>query len=201
MVNEQLKKLINESDDFVNKEHIEEEQEVSWIDAQSKLSDDEKLTILKWVARYYYSDEFKSLVKKFSDKCKDIDEDTRKCVRYREKTEANYSFLDRCIVYIDAMKEVQKETANETFKNYLQARIDAQDSMVINKKGSVAIAEWVEVLVDSPIFTDTDLFKAQKEIYISIDAFMKYTVSLYDMKWKLDNNKEKTKGNQYQPYE
>jgi hypothetical protein len=42
---------------------------------------------------------------------------------------------------MDAIKEVQKKTGNDTFRNYLQARIDAQDSMIINKKGSVAVAE------------------------------------------------------------
>lgn len=200
MIEDQVKQLIHESDALVNQEQAEEEQEVSWIDAQKNLSDDEKLTALKWVAKYYYSDEFKQLVKEFSDKCKIIDEEIREVVYNRTKTEANHSFLDRCVVYMEAIKEVQEKTANEIFKNYLQARMDAQDSIILNKKWSIVVAEWIELLVDSPIFTDTDLLKAKKEIYISLDAFMKYLVSLYDMKGKLDKQ-EKSQDNPYQPYE
>lgn len=180
-VEDQLKQLIQESEEFVSQEQ-QEEQEVSWVESQTKLSDEEKLTVLKSVARYYYSDEFKSLVKEFSDKCTSIDEEIREVVYNRTKTEATASFLDRCVIYIDALKDVKKKTTNETFKNYLQARIDALDSIIVNKKGSVAIAENVELLVDSPIFTSVDLLKATKEIYVSVDAFMKYLVSLYDMK-------------------
>jgi hypothetical protein len=47
MIEDQLKQLIQESDALVNQVQSEEEQEVSWIDRQSKLSDDEKLNILK----------------------------------------------------------------------------------------------------------------------------------------------------------
>jgi DNA polymerase II small subunit/DNA polymerase delta subunit B len=187
MIEEQLIKLIQDADELVKRQELLDEQEeieeeVSWIDAQTKLSEEEKLTVLKSVARYYYSDEFKSLVKDFSDKCTSIDEKIRETVRERKKTEATASFIDRCVVYMDVTEEIKNKTANQTFKNYLQARIDSLDSMIVSKKGVVAVTKNVELLVDTPIFTDVDLLKAQKEIYISVDAFMKYLVSLYDVK-------------------
>lgn len=198
-VEDQLKKIAEEAEAFVNSESLEEEREVGWIESQHNLSDEEKLAVLKDVARYYFSDEFKSLVKEFSSKIQEVDKEIRSLIVKRKKTESTRSFVDRCLVYIEAIEEIKAKTTSEVFKNYLQARIDSFDSMMTNKKGSVAVAETVEVLVDSPIFSDVDMLKAKKEIYISVDAFMKYVVSIYDYK-KLMEKKEKQEDNPHQPY-
>ena len=198
-VEDQIKKIAEEAEAFVNSEPLEEEREVGWIETQHNLSDEEKLAVLKDVARYYFSDEFKSLVKEFSSKIPEVDKEIRSLIVKRKKTESTRSFVDRCLVYIEAIEEIKAKTTSEVFKNYLQARIDSFDSMMTNKKGSVAVAETVEVLVDSPIFSDVDMLKAKKEIYISVDAFMKYVVSIYDYK-KLMEKKEKQEDNPHQPY-
>ena len=198
-VEDQIKKIAEEAEAFVNSEPLEEEREVGWIESQHNLSDEEKLAVLKDVARYYFSDEFKSLVKEFSSKIPEVDKEIRSLIVKRKKTESTRSFVDRCFVYIEAIEEIKAKTTSEVFKSYLQARIDSFDSMMTNKKGSVAVAETVEVLVDSPIFSDVDMLKAKKEIYISVDAFMKYVVSIYDYK-KLMEKKEKQEDNPHQPY-
>lgn len=198
-VEDQIKKIAEEAEAFVNSEPLEEEREVGWIETQHNLSDEEKLAVLKDVARYYFSDEFKSLVKEFSSKIPEVDKEIRSLIVKRKKTESTRSFVDRCLVYIEAIEEIKAKTTSEVFKNYLQARIDSFDSMMTNKKGSVAVAETVEVLVDSPIFSDVDMLKAKKEIYISVDAFMKYVISIYDYK-KLMEKKEKQEDNPHQPY-
>lgn len=198
-VEDQIKKIAEEAEAFVNSEPIEEEREVGWIESQHNLSDEEKLAVLKDVARYYFSDEFKSLVKEFSSKIPEVDKEIRSLIAKRKKTESTRSFVDRCLVYIEAIEEIKAKTTSEVFKSYLQARIDSFDSMMTNKKGSVAVTETVEVLVDSPIFSDVDMLKAKKEIYISVDAFMKYVISIYDYK-KLMEKKEKQEDNPHQPY-
>lgn len=198
-VEDQIKKIAEEAEAFVNPEPIEEEREVGWIESQHNLSDEEKLAVLKDVARYYFSDEFKSLVKEFSSKIPEVDKEIRSLIAKRKKTESTRSFVDRCLVYIEAIEEIKVKTTSEVFKSYLQARIDSFDSMMTNKKGSVAVTETVEVLVDSPIFSDVDMLKAKKEIYISVDAFMKYVISIYDYK-KLMEKKEKQEDNTHQPY-
>lgn len=198
-VEDQIKKIAEEAEAFVNSEPLEEEREVGWIESQHNLSDEEKLAVLKDVARYYFSDEFKSLVKEFSSKIPEVDKEIRSLIAKRKKTESTRSFVDRCLVYIEAIEEIKAKTTSEVFKSYLQARIDSFDSMMTNKKGSVAVTETVEVLVDSPIFSDVDMLKAKKEIYISVDAFMKYVISIYDYK-KLMEKKEKQEDNPHQPY-
>lgn len=198
-VEDQIKKIAEEAEAFVNSEPLEEEREVGWIESQHNLSDEEKLAVLKDVARHYFSDEFKSLVKEFSSKIPEVDKEIRSLIAKRKKTESTRSFVDRCLVYIEAIEEIKAKTTSEVFKSYLQARIDSFDSMMTNKKGSVAVTETVEVLVDSPIFSDVDMLKAKKEIYISVDAFMKYVISIYDYK-KLMEKKEKQEDNPHQPY-
>lgn len=195
---EELEKLSKEAEDLIqNSLDEEDDDDVSWVDKQRKLSDEEKLECLKNVTRYYLSDEFRSIVSKFKSKILEEDEKIREIVQNRTKTEANHSFIDRCNTYNDALSEIALDVSNNIFKWYLEARIDSNDSMIINKKGSVMIADGVELLVDSPIFSDVDLIKSKKEIYNSIEAFLKYTIAIYDYQWIINKKED----NPHQPYE
>ncbi len=195
---EELEKLSIEAENLIqNNLDEEDEDDVSWIDKQKKLSDEEKLECLKSVARYYLSEEFRWIVSKYKSKIIEEDEKIREIVHNRKKTEANFSFIDRCDTYNDALSEIAIDVTNDIFRWYLEARIDSNDSMIINKKWSVMIADGVELLVDSPIFSNVDLIKARKEIYNSIEAFLKYTIAIYDYQWIVNKKDE----NPHQPYE
>ena len=132
-VEDQLKLLAQETD-------VEENDEVEnpWIDAESKLSDDEKLEKLKDLARYANSNEFKSLRRKYKDLLQLVKEEIRKKAYARTETKAEKSVLDEYVVIANTIREIAEDVTNLTFKDYLlKGRVESYDSAIINKKGNV----------------------------------------------------------------
>lgn len=172
---EQLKAIVDET------VVVEEETEVSWIVEQEKLSDDEKMIKLKELAEYAQSEEFKNLISKFKDKITVVQNDIRETALSREEAKANKSILDEYIVAYNATKEILDETTCETYKKYLESRMEALDSAIVKKRGIVERGDMA-INFDMPIFTEIDLMKEQATIYNSVEQFLKYCISIYDFK-------------------
>jgi hypothetical protein len=191
-VMEQLKQLAKET-------VVEEEVEVSWIVSQEKLSDDEKMIKLKELASYVQSEEFKSLVSKFSEKVIEVQKEIRKIAFKREEAKVIKSILDEYVVAYGATEEIQKETTCETYKNYLASRMEALESAILKKRGIVERGDMA-INFDMPIFTEIDLLKEKATIYNSVEQFLKYCISIYDFKGIMERKNKNEDQNPHQPY-
>jgi hypothetical protein len=192
MIEEQLKKLVEE-------EVQEEEVQASWIVEQEKLSDDEKMIKLKELAEYAQSDEFKALVAKFKEKATEVQKRIKELAFTREEAKANKSILDEYVVALSVTSEIHEQTTCETYKNYLTSRMEAIESAIVNKRGIVE--RWdMAINFDMPIFTEIDLLKEATSVYISVEQFLKYCISIYDFKGIMERKNRKSEENEHQPY-
>lgn len=194
----QLKQLVDEAQTEAHEDN--EEVEVSWIVEQEKLSDDEKLVILKELATYSVSNEFKSLVAEFKSKIPVIHKEILETAISREETKAIHSILDEYVVSLKATKEITEATTCKTLKEYLlKARCEAFESAIINKKGIVERGDMA-VHFDMPVFTEIDMMKEKATIYNSVEQFLKFCISIYDYKGIMDRKNPKIEDNVHQPY-
>lgn len=194
----QLKQLVDETvtDDTEENDEVE----VSWIVEQSKLSDDEKLAKLKELAVYSLSDEFKTLVKQFKDKIPQLHADILNIAKTRTETKATKSILDEYIASLEATQEIVEATTCQILKEYLiKARCEAFESAIVNKKGIVERWEMA-VHFDMPVYSEIDIIKEKASVYISVEQFLKYCISIYDYKWIMERKNGKEEDNPHQPY-
>jgi hypothetical protein len=187
---------------------VEENEEVEnpWIVAEQALSDEEKLTKLKDLARYANSDEFSILKDKFALRLESLRAEIRELAYSRVKCEATKSVLDEYVVIIKALEEIAEEVTNETFKEYLLlSRLVSYESAVVNKKGHVVRGQS-EMPFDMPIYTEIDMLKEKASMYHSIEALIGFLMSTYDIAnimdgiRKLRADKKKESENEHQPY-
>jgi hypothetical protein len=178
---------------------VEEEIEVSWIVEQENLSDDEKMIKLKELVEYAQSKEFKALIKKFDKKVTDVQSEIRKIAFSREESKANKSILDEYVVAYEATKEILKESTNEIYKKYLESRLEALESAILKKRGVVERGDMA-IHFDMPIFTEIDLLKEKASVYISVEQFLKYCISIYDFKGIMERKSKTEDENPHQPY-
>lgn len=192
MIEEQLKALVEEVEQV-------EETEVTWIVEQEKLSDDEKMIKLKELAEYAQSEEFKSLIKTFSDKVVWIHKEIRELAFARKEAKAVLSILDEYVVAYNATKEIQELTKCDVYKMYLGSRLEALESAILKKRGIVERGDMA-INFDMPIFTEIDLLKEKATIYNSVEQFLKYCISIYDFKGIMERKNKSEDQNPHQPY-
>lgn len=189
---EQLKNIVTEEEQV-------EETEVSWIIEQEKLSDDEKMIKLKDLADYAQSEEFKSLKDKFSDKVIKVQKDIKSLAFTRTESKPIFSILDEYVVAYNATKEILDASTNGVYKQYLESRLEALESAIIKKRGIVERGDMA-INFDMPIFTEIDLLKEKATIYVSVEQFIKYCISIYDFKWIMERKNKTEEENPHQPY-
>jgi len=178
---------------------VEEEVEVSWIVSQEKLSDDEKMIKLKELAEYAQSDEFKNLISKFKEKARETQDTIREIAFSREEAKVSYSILDEYVIAYTSTQDILKESTCETYKQYLESRMEALESAILKKRGIVERGDMA-INFDMPIFTQIDLLKEQASVYVSVEQFLKYCISIYDFKGIMERKNGKEEENHHQPY-
>ncbi len=199
-----MSKLEEQLEELVQEELIEDDEvENPWIINEENLSDEEKMIKLKDLAKYATSSEFKSVKAKYKAKLNETKEEIRKIAYSRTECKATKSCLDEYVMVVWVTKEIAEDITNETFKDYLlKARVVSYDSAIINKKGFV-IRWQSEVPFDVPVFTELDLLKEKCAVYNSVERFLQYLISVYDVKGIMENMKkakEKPVDNPNQPY-
>lgn len=199
-----MSKLEEQLEELVQEELIEDDEvENPWIVNEENLSDEEKMIKLKDLAKYATSEEFKALKAKYKAKLNETKEAIRTLAYSREECKATKSCLDEYVMVVGVTKEIAEDVTNQTFKDYLlKARVVSYDSAIINKKGFV-IRGQSEVPFDVPLFTDLDLLKEKCAVYNSVERFLQYLISVYDVKRIMENlkkAKEKPADNPNQPY-
>lgn len=178
---------------------VDEEVEVSWIVEQENLSDDEKMIKLKELAEYAQSEEFKSIIAKFKEGVVKVQNEIRKIAFYREESKPNKSILDEYVVAFKATEEIANETTCEVYKKYLESRLEALESAILKKRGVVERGDMA-IHFDMPIFTEIDLLKEKASVYVSVEQFLKYCISIYDFKGIMERKNGKEEENPHQPY-
>lgn len=192
--------VLDQLKDIITDEEQEEETEVSWIVEQEKLSDDEKMTKLKELAEYAQSEDIKSLKEKFSDKVVEVQKEIRELAFSRKEAKPIFSILDEYVVAYNATQEILDASTNEVYKQYLQSRLEALESAIIKKRGIVERGDMA-INFDMPIFTEIDLLKEKATVYVSVEQFLKYCISIYDFKGIMERKNKPEDENPHQVYD
>jgi hypothetical protein len=77
--------------------------------------------------------------------------------------------------------------------------MEALDSAIVNKRGIVERGDMA-INFDMPIFTEIDLLKEKASVYVSVEQFLKYCISIYDFKGIMERKGKSEEENPHQPY-
>lgn len=178
----------------------EENDEIThpWEVTQSELPKDQKKALYRELFIYEQSDEYKKIEKFCQSKVEEQEKESRTIAFSRVETKNTKSIIDEYVALYRIFEEISKKISNQTFKEYFtEYRMTALESAIVRKKGIVD-RNGTTVPLDMPIYTELDLSKEITAGYNSFSHYLKYCLSLFEV--KEESNEIETQENPHQPY-
>lgn len=139
------------------------------------LSEEERREVYKKLKKYETSKNWKEILKDCESKWEELLEEIRLCIEERKETAVKHSELDKLNLYIEifthVIDRIEDSETGSLFKQHIQEQIDNANTNIYDK---------VEIGFDSPLYSDLDMLKSHRLIYINVYRKLEEIATYYD---------------------